>query len=178
MSSDMTNPTNKVKNFQKFINESNETTNDGMKELLIQALDEAFVKLEKQVPQTKKQTKSISILDVKPLNLLEFMKANNVPDDADFDGKDNGYDGWNDILLSWSIDVPTTDKDKLDFKRRRFSDVAFKCVYDLLTKNGYKRNGYNTGLLKQFDDTTVYDMYMSKDFDRLVKYYSLPFKHE
>jgi len=45
-------------------------------------------------------------------------------------------------------------------------------------KNGYKRTGYNSGLLKQFDDTTVYDMYISKDFDRLVKYYSLPFVKE
>lgn len=41
--------------------------------------------------------------------------------------------------------------------------------------NGDKRQGFNSGLLKQFDDTTVYDMYMNDEWDRLVKYYSLPF---
>lgn len=53
--------------------------------------------------------------------------------------------------------------------------IAFPLVSQLLRDNGYTRVGYNTGLLKEFDDTTVYDMYVDDDFDRLVKYYSLPF---
>ena len=149
-----------------------------MKELIIQALNDAFVLLEKQVPQTKKKTESISITDVKPMDIISFMKDNNIPNDACFDGRDNGYDAWDDILLSWEIDVPTTDKDKKEFKIKRFTGISWRFVYDLLTKNGYKRVGYNTGLLKQFDDTTVYDMYINKDFDRLVKYYSLSFNKE
>ena len=148
-----------------------------MKELLIQALDDAYSLLENQIPLTKKKSESISITDVKPVDLVSFMKSNDIPDDAYFDGRDNGYDAWDDILLSWEVDVPTTDKDKLEFKRKRFTDIAWKCLYDLLTKNGYKRVGYNTGLMKQFDDTTVYDMYMSKDWDRLMEYYSLSFKY-
>ena len=63
-------------------------------------------------------------------------------------------------------------KDKLLFKRKRFTDVAWKFVYESLIKNGYKRIGFNSALFKSFDDTTVYDMYIDKDFDRLVKYYS------
>ena len=146
-----------------------------MKELLIQALNESIVLLEKQIPQTKKKTESVSIIDVKPIDLSSFIKDNNIPNDACFDGKDNGYDGWDDILLSWTIDIPTTDVDKLKFKRKRFDDIAFRRIYDLLIKSGYKREGCSTALLKQFDDTTVYDMYINKNFDRLVKYYSLRF---
>lgn len=146
-----------------------------MKDLMIIALNDAFALLEKAVPQTKKETKSVSIMDVKPIDIISFMANNNIPNDACFDGKDNGYDAWDDILLSWDIVVPTTDKDKLKFKKDRFSTIAFRSIYNSLTVNGYKRVGYNTGLLKQFDDTTVYDMYINKDFDRLVKYYSLPF---
>ena len=67
------------------------------------------------------------------------------------------------------------DKDKLKFRRKRFSTIAFKRVFDLLTTNGYKRVGFNSGLLRDYKDTTVYDMYMENDFDRLVKYYSLSF---
>jgi len=146
-----------------------------MRDLMIQVLEEAFALLERQVPQTKKETKSISILNVKPLELTSFMKANDVPDNARFDGKDNGYDAWDDLLLAWEIDVPTTDKDKLFFKRKKFNDVAFRFMYNSLTKNGFKRVGFDTGLLTEFRGVTVYDMYVAKDFDRLVRYYSLPF---
>jgi len=147
-----------------------------MKDLIILALTNALSKLDDKAPLIKKSYKSISILDVSPIDLLSFMKDNNIPDDADFDGKDNGYDAWDDILLSWSIDVPTTDKDKINYKRKIFnSHAAFKSVYDLLTVSGYKRQGSYSNLFKPFDDTTVYDMFIDKDFDRLVKYYSLSF---
>ncbi len=159
------------------VNEINEKTNN-MKELIIEALNDAFVVLEKRVPQTKKELKEVSISDVRPLYIVQFMKDNNIPDDASFGGVDNGYDGYSDICLYWDIDVPTTDKDKLKFKRKAFSSIAHKYLYDLLIKNGYKRVGFNSGLLKQFDDTTVFDMYANKDFDRLVKYYSLSFVKE
>lgn len=149
-----------------------------MKNLLTKALDDAFITLENQVPQTKKKTETINIQDVKPSELMSFIKSNDIPNDAYFSGTDNGYDGWDDIVLAWEVDIQTTEKDKLEFKRRRFTNIAFKKVYDLLTKNGYKRVGYNTGLLKQFDDTTIYDIYMDKNFDRLVKYYSLSFVKE
>lgn len=157
-----------------------------MKELIIQALNDAFALLEKQVPQTKKKAKTISILHVKPLELVSFMKTNNIPDDADFSGKDNGYDAWDDIVLAWEVDVPTSEKEKLEFKNYRFHDIAFKKVYELLTTNGYKRvTDRNQGRITykkrsntisyivMFDNNTVYEMYINKDFDRLVEYYSL-----
>jgi hypothetical protein len=154
-----------------------EDDNSDMKNLIIDALDEAYIRLEKQIPQTKKEMKTISIGDVKPLELTKFMKDNDVPDDAYFSGRDNGYDGWEvgDIVLAWDIDVPTNEKEKLKYSKDRFRNIAWQYVYRSLTTNGYTRVGYSSGLLKQFDDTTVYDMYMDKDFDRLVKYYSLPF---
>jgi intergrase/recombinase len=110
--------------------------------------------------------------------LCHLWKKITSPNNAYFSGRDNGYDAWDDIVLAWEIDIPTTEKDKLSFKRKRFTNIAWKFVYDLLIKNGYKRVGYNTSLLKEFDDTTVYDMYINEDFDRLVKYYSLPFVKE
>ena len=146
-----------------------------MKELIIQALSDAFVSLEKVIPQTKKKVESISIIDVKPMELATFMKDNYIPENASFGGRDNGYDAWDDILLEWDVDVPTTDRDKLNFKRKNFTNYANQALYTLLLKNGYKRVGYSTSDLMKFDNTTVYDMYINKEFDRLEKYYSLPF---
>ena len=146
-----------------------------MKDLIVQALNEAIILLDRQVPQTKSKEKQVRIIDVSPLDLVQFMKDNNIPDDACFGGIDNGDDGYSDVCLCYDVIIPTTDKEKLNYKRKRFSSVAHKFVYDLLLNNGYKRVGFNSGLLKQFDDTTVYDMFINKDFDRLVKYYSLSF---
>jgi hypothetical protein len=153
----------------------NRTVDAAFKGLITQALNDAYAKFEKTIPQTKKYPKFISIADVNPLDVAQFMKDNNVPNDATFGGVDNGYDAWGDIGLCWDIDVPTTDKDKTEFRRRAFSTAAFKFVRDVLISNGYKRVGFNSGLLDQFKDTTVYDMYVNNDFDRLSIYYHLHF---
>ena len=146
-----------------------------MKDLITQALNNAFALFEKSVPQTKSETKYVNIDDVSPLNIVNFMKENDIPDNACFGGKPNGYDAFDQVCLCYDIKIPTTDKDKLEYKKKRFTSSAWAKVYPLLTQNGYKRVGFNTGRLKEFDDTTVYDMFINNDFDRLVKYYSLPF---
>lgn len=149
-----------------------------MENLIRKALNEALIILDKRTLQTKTELRSTNITDVKPLELASFMEINNIPSNAFFDGENNSYDGWESgvILLSWEVSVPTTDKDKLKYRKDAFTSIAFKEVFNLLTNNGYKREGYNTGLLKEFDNTTVYDMYTSGEFERLVKYYSLPFR--
>lgn len=146
-----------------------------MKELIISALSNAILQLEKRIPLTKNDTKYVSIEDVCPVNIADFMKENNIPNDAFFAGRPNGYDAFDQICLCYDVKIPTTAKDQLKFKKSQFSTIAFKEVYNLLLSNGFKRVGYNSGRLKEFDDTTVYEMFISQDFDRLVKYYSLPF---
>lgn len=146
-----------------------------MKNLIIQALNDAILALDKRVPLTKKDTVYVNIEDVKPQDLISFMKKNNIPEDAYFNGKPNSYDAFDEVCLSYEIDIPTTNKEKLEFKRRVFSTIAHQKLYNLLITNGYKKLSYNSGLLKEFGDTTVYDMFINKDFDRLVKYYSLSF---
>lgn len=164
-----------------------------MRNLILKALNDAFTILENQVPQTKKKTETISIQDVKPSELMSFMKSNGIPNDAYFTGTDNGYDGWNDIVLAWEVDVPTSEKEKLEYKNYRFHDIAFRKVYDLLTTNGYKRayqqnrsrityrqgskySGMSSIIL--FDNKSVYEMYTDKNFDKLVEYYSTYFQKE
>ena len=141
-----------------------------MKDLIIKALDEAFALLEKQVPQTKNVTKYKCISGDNVKDIVKFMAENNIPDSAWFDTDENDK-----ACLCYEMNVQTTDKEKLAFKKRRFNNAVWSFVYKALTQNGYKRTGFNSYLLKEFDDTTVYDMYMAKDFDRLCKYYSLSF---
>lgn len=149
-----------------------------MKDLIIKALDDALILLEKRIPQTKKEIKYVNIDDVTPLELIQFMKDNNIPDDAYFGGKPNSYDSFDEVCLCYNVDIPTTEKDKLRFCRSAFTSIAWEFVYYLLIKNGYKRISYNSASLKQFDGTSVYEMYINNDYDSLVKYYSLSFVKE
>ena len=150
-----------------------------MKNIIIQALDTAFDVVSSHARQTKTVVKSVSIMDVEPLKIKEFIKANKIPKDCYFDGKDNGYDGYSDFCLCWDIKVPFTDKEQASHNKKTFNSwLAFRTVYKWLTNEGYIRVGFNSGLLKEFDNTTVFDMYMEKDFDRLTKYYSLYFKKD
>jgi hypothetical protein len=149
-----------------------------MKNIIIILLAEALAKVETQIPKTKKVEREISINDVRPLDIPDFMKKNNIPDDAYIGGIDNGYDGWDagQLRLIWEVDVPLTDEDKLLHRKSRFTSVAFKLMFDYLTNNGYKRVGFDTAIFKYSKDTTVYDMYMNQEYDKLADYYSLSFK--
>ena len=173
---------------RKFVNEQIDN-HENMKNLISKALNDAFTTLENRVPQRKKKTETISIQDVEPSQLMSFMKSNDIPNDAYFTGTDNGYDGWNDIVLAWKVDVPTSEKEKLEYKNYRFHDIAFKKVYDLLTTNGYKRiSDLNRGRITykkraissiiMFDNKSIYEMYIDKDLDKLVEYYSMYFQKE
>lgn len=191
----MKNDKRQIRNFVKttireFINEQFDN-NENMRNLISKALNDAFITLEKQVPQTKKKTETVSIQDVKPSQLISFMKSNDIPNEAYFSGTDNGYDGWNDIVLAWEVDVPTSEKEKSEYKNYRFHDIAFKNVYNLLTTNGYKRiSGRDSSRITykkrsntissiiMFDNKSVYEMYVDKDLDKLVEYYSMYFQKE
>jgi hypothetical protein len=142
-----------------------------MKEIITTTLQEVMNKVLASTPETKKQTKYLDILDVEPIKLIEFMRDNNIPSDAYFSGVDNGYDGWSHIVIEWLIDVPTTDKDKLQYQKNTFNSSS--AVRKALMANGYKRKSLYSNEFNEFANTTVYDMYVSGDFDALVKYYSI-----
>ncbi len=182
---------NSVKNIIQALITEDFTNKEDMKTLLKKALDNAIIVLEKQVPQTKKKTETISILDVSPSELIRFMKTNNIPKDAYFSGRDNGYDSWDDIVLAWEIDIPTSEQEKSDYRNYRFHDIAFKRVYETLTTNGYnrlyhqprnrisyKRTRKGLSSITVFDNKSVYEMYIDADWDKLIDYYSLYFKED
>jgi hypothetical protein len=141
-----------------------------MKILIINALNEANERVERITPQTKRKTKFIKI-DVIPHELNEFLVKNNIPKDAWF-----GIDDDDDICVCYDVDVPTTDKDKLDFKRRTFENSIFKKIYDIFIANNYQRVGVPTHLFKPYRNWCKYDMYINKEYDKLIEYYSMYFK--
>ena len=121
-------------------------------------------------------------MDVNPVDLPSFMQKNNVPNDAYFAGKPNGYDAYDSFLLCWDVTVPTTDADKQKSIRERFSTYAFAAIAEFLPKNGYKKVSMNSSDLRKFHEKyklsviNTYDFYINKDFDALVEYYSLYYK--
>lgn len=147
-----------------------------MKDLIIPALELALSETLKTVPQTKTKVEMLSVIDVNPLGIQEFMTQNNIPNDAYFGGRENGYDAWDDICICWDTQIPTTDREKNKHINQAFTNKAFLLIQKTLLKNGYKRVSFDSGLLKEFHDTTVYQMFANKNYDRLVKYYSLSFK--
>ncbi len=150
-----------------------------MKEFVIQALAEALILLEKRVPKEKTEVVTVNISDVNPFELAKFIKENNIPETAHFStSQDDTYavGMWYEPVLSYDKKVPTTEKEQLKYKKDKYNDCVFPILYKLLTANGYKRKGFNSGLLADFKDTTVYDMYINNDIERLMKYYSIYFE--
>lgn len=149
-----------------------------MKDILIQALDTAFEVMNSVPPQTKRVVKKISIDNVEPLQLQRFIKDNNIPKRAYFGGHGNVEEGESEAFLCWDIEEPLSSVEQRKHDIKKFDRQAWYTVYKWLTNEGYKRCGCNTSEFKQFEDTTILDMYIENDFDRLAKYYSLFFKKE
>ena len=148
-----------------------------MKTLIIQALNDAILILDKRVPQTKTNTIRFDVFqnDITPFNVGKFIEDNEIPDTAYFDGVANSYDAYESFALCYDVRIPTSDIDKLKFKEIEFTKIAFNTVYNVLLKNGYKRVGYDSKLVKEFNNAKIYNMFIDQDFEGLVKYYSLAY---
>jgi len=144
-----------------------------MIKLLESALDQAMEKTLGSIPKSKSIGISRDITYIKPSKLTSFMSSHNIPEDAQFDS-DPDHEGM--VSLVWDIKVPTTEDDHQRFISKRFELYAWTKVYKTLISNGYDRVGCNSALFKEYDDTSIYKMYMEKDFDRIARYYSLRFK--
>ena len=151
-----------------------------MKELILTALQAALEKVNTFKYETKKKGMKVSIENVPPMELPQYMKDNDIPADADYMvGMDSSEVATGEIFLVYDIDMQTTLEEKRQYRINRFNKGwAWKKVHEALTNNGYKRTPVDTRLLKAFDDTSVYNMFISKEYDRLLKYYSLWFKKE
>lgn len=144
-----------------------------MKDLIIKALDEAFELFKRKVPQARKKEESLDISHVSPFVLPSFLKENNVPNNAYFSYMDSGKRNTG-TYLCWEVEpAPMTEEDRLTWKRQNFTSVAWSFVVHVLTKDGYKHRNRDYWLATEYPDATIYDLYIAKDFDRLVEYYSL-----
>jgi len=147
-----------------------------MKHLLKEALDEANEKLDVSPVEMVEKYENIGgcptvteILSVAEELGLPFDKISITTQEDTFGG---------DVYALWHKEEPKTDAEILKEKRKRFTNFAYPFVSKLLRENEYKRSGYHSGLLKEFDKTTIYDLYMAEDYDMLVKYYSLGFNKD
>lgn len=146
-----------------------------MKDLIIKPLEDFLEKLTKGVPKTCKTNKYVDISEVLPKDLSKFMLENNIPDEADFDGEPNGYDGWTPwvIRLRWEIDVPTNEEQKQEYIETRFENENFRIVANVLKPNGYKILKWDWQLLGH--GKLVYSWLINKEYEKIVNYFSQRF---
>lgn len=139
-----------------------------MKNLIEIALNTAYNTALKNVPQTKTEIIYVNIENVSPHDLPEFLIENNIPKKCWFGGEPNGYDTLDEICVCYDVQIELTEQEKLIFLNKIFTQIAFKEVYNTLTKNNYIRTGMDSKNLQKFKKS-VYQMYIEK-------YYSLFFK--
>lgn len=138
--------------------------------LIKSALDDAYVKVNNQVPKTKEIQKDSLVSGLTVEEIYNFCKNNNISLNSELFTNDEG-----DIYISQTVTLSMTDKDIKTFKEKKFENTAWKCVYDSLTSNGYKRIGVVSSFFKKFDGVNLYDRYLNEDFTTLIEYYSCRF---
>jgi len=145
-----------------------------LKEIIINKVIPETLSL--KIGTTKRDVKNIEIEDSQNLNSLtqtieKISKEYNIEMDKIFIGVVNDYDGGT-FCASFDVVVEKTPK---EIKKELISLIerkTWKIVYDNMLSNGFKRTGFNSSLLKAFDNTTVYEMVKNNEVDKLVSYYS------
>lgn len=142
------------------------------KDLIIPALQDCLDGY--NPPTTKrvyKESSSISYMGID--DILNLMEVNNIPKNATIiSHNDNPAFEWEEV-------EPITEEEKKEIRKNVFNGYrAFEVVNKVLTQNGYKRIPVWSNEFKPFKGTTVYDMFVNREFDRLHKYYSLFFDKE
>lgn len=151
-----------------------------MKDLIIEGLDRAAAEFEAVVVQNKQVEKYLCIEKTKPQDIMAFMYENNIPEEATFGLVYNEYeDHAQDIALCWYAEEPVSAHEIELFKASsegalKFKHIAFRHVSDVLTANGYVRTTFRDGWSKYYG-YGMYSMYLNKEFDKLVEYYSMFF---
>jgi len=142
---------------------------NNIKDLIIEALNNAYIDLEKRTPKIKKVLIEADITNVSPNEIYTFMRDNNIPSDAFFSTNGDIFSP----MLCFYENMVTNDNDKLDFNISLFPKLAYTEIHRLLTENNYKCFNINSESLMEFSDsTTVYELFIKKEFDRLIRFYS------
>ena len=124
-----------------------------------------------KIPLYETRLKSINIDEVKPMALTEFIKDNNIPENAYF------YTSEEYVFLRYGIQVPASKEFQMQYVAKKFNANAFNRVYKALTPLGYTRKSFQYSIYKEkFYKSSLYELFINKRYDALEEYFSLMFK--
>ncbi len=151
-----------------------------MKSLIMRACEEAEAKIARAANnQTTTQYHSLSLEDVNPYDLPEFLEQNNVPRNAYFNCTcdiDNYESG--EVEVGWVTEEFLSAKAREEYRNTpgRFNNYVWRIIYQELTAAGWKRIAFCTSLLIPFRGTSVLELYHNREWGRLEDYYRLYFQ--
>lgn len=136
-----------------------------------------------KISDTKEQLKYIEIAD--DYNIFELTdRIAAISKEYNVDKKDiyitsisevGSYEGSSSLCASFKHIIKRSTKEIEDELKARISRNAYQIIYKEMISVGFNRIGFNSSYLEKFADTSVAEMIKSKDYERLVDYYSLYF---
>ena len=103
-----------------------------MKDLIRPVLEDLLNSL--SPPKTKKITRSVGIGGLDLQEVIEIAKNGGFFENSWISSCESNAVA----EIRWEESAMTTEKEKTDWKRRKFNAGSFKRIHDVLTANGYK----------------------------------------
>jgi len=79
------------------------------------------------------------------------------------------------IIATVYYESQRTEKEIYLENIKRFERISWYAARDIFVENNYKLVPYIKSDYSSFEDTTLYDMFIEKDFDRIMEYYTIRF---
>lgn len=156
-----------------------------MQKIIKDILDDCYADFSMPKP-TRMESAFISVEE--GLNIIEF--NNQIQEIADSLNLDintlkigtEGVDVYSTdiarIGVFYDKEYPIPEKEYKRLLRGKFERLVWYRLYKELIAIGYKRESGDNYKFRKYKDTTVYDMYINKEFTKITDYYSLFFKKE
>jgi hypothetical protein len=147
-----------------------------MKDFIYHVLNEAMKASKNQMVETKRVVKNINVSHLtSPYEIVSYIEENNIPDCWMYAEDNNIYLAWNEV-------VEKTDEEKENTLQRIFETNAMRLLHKAVKYENDTELKYTTKVYdhnaktKRFGSKTMYDLYISQDWEGIQDYFNLHFR--
>lgn len=143
-----------------------------MKEILKQALKEAYLMATYEMPEKESTEMELDITGVNPFELPKFLESNNVPKNCSLETEiDISY-----IYVKYEEERELTKYEERMYLSESFKKLSFDIVEKHLTSNGYTRKERDYSAYNEMKKLNLLDLYKNDLWRTLEDYYSIFFE--
>lgn len=150
--------------------------NNSIEYVIKMAIEKLRIEANTKAPKTMLKRHYIDVMDITPFDLPSYMVSQNIPKDAEFEGKDNGYDAYSSFGLVWYTNIKISKEAKINFIQAYIKRNGTSKIHRELINEGYLKSNIFNSLDYRKSGLSNFLNAIDNDFKNVVEYYKSIYK--